>query len=323
MRALYCQEGDLSLRLDYPQPQPRPGEALLRLRMAGICGTDLALTRGYKNGVSLVLGHEYVADVISAPGHESWVGQRVVGEINTACGHCDRCNRGLITHCAERRVLGILDWDGALADTFLSPVANLYPVPANVSDEQAVFTEPLAAAYAVLRDMPADADERMVLFGDGRLGQLIARVLAAEGFDPLLVGRHVAKLAVAAAAGIRTQLVSSAAEIKSHDEYDVAIDATGSAQAIDDILACLRPRGVLILKTTSAQTTRLDLAAVVVNELRIIGSRCGPFPQALAALAAGKVDPRPLISARYPLAQAEQAMRVAAQAESLKVLVIP
>ncbi len=321
MQALLLDDGQINLRHDYPVPQPQAGEALLRMRLAGICGTDLALARGYKGGVRLILGHEYVADVVSAPGNEAWEGKRVVGEINTTCGQCSRCRRGLRTHCARRRVLGILDWDGVFAEYFISPVANLYAVPEQVSDEQAVFTEPLAAAYAVLRDMPADAGERIVVFGDGRLGQLIARVLQAAGYRPLLVGRHAAKLQVAAAAGIRTRFLPRATRLDDEGEWDVAVDATGSAAAIADILACLRPRGVLILKTTSDQPVHFDMAPVVVNELRIIGSRCGPFDQALAALASGTVDPRPLISARYPLAQAEAALQSASDPAMIKVLI--
>ncbi|NOZ71069.1 MAG: alcohol dehydrogenase catalytic domain-containing protein [Chloroflexi bacterium] len=323
MRALFLQHGQLFLRTDYPQPQPQGDEALLRVRMAGVCGTDLALLKGYKGGVSLVLGHEYVAEVIAAPGHEEWVGRRVVGEINTACGQCEHCKRGLITHCLRRRVLGIMNWDGAFAEYMVSPIANLHPVPANISDEQAVFTEPLAAAYAALRDMPSDAGERIVIFGDGKLGQLIARVFHVEGYDPLLVGRHEAKLALAAAVNIRTLKVQSVREVTQLPEFDVAVDATGNPQAISDILACLRPRGTLILKTTTEQPSDLDLAEVVVNELRIIGSRCGPFPPALAALETGRIDPRPLISARYPLTQGVQALQRASQRDSLKVLVIP
>ncbi len=315
MLALTLHEGRLALRDDYPRPTPGPGEALLRMRYAGVCGTDLALAAGYKGGFSGVLGHEYVAEVVEAPGNEEWVGKRVVGEINTYCGECDHCRRGLITHCQNRRVLGIINWDGAFAEYLVSPIYLLHPVPDNVPDEMAAFVEPLAAAYAALRDVPEDAGDRVIIFGDGRLGQLIARVFQSEGYHPLLIGRHNDKLALAAQAGVQTALEPPAGR-----EYDIAIDVTGNAQALQQIFGLLRPRGALILKTTSAEQSRLDFSPMVVNELRIIGSRCGPFPRAIQALAQGVIDPRPLITARYPLHRAEEAFHQARQRESLKIL---
>jgi threonine dehydrogenase-like Zn-dependent dehydrogenase len=316
MLALVLENGRLSLRENYPRPAPGPGEALLRMRYAGICGTDLALTAGYKGGFSGVLGHEYVAEVVAAPGNEEWLGRRVVGEINTICGECDHCRRGLTTHCQNRRVLGIIDWDGAFAEYLISPVYLLHPVPDNVPDEMAVFVEPLAAAYAALRDVPEGVGDRVIIFGDGRLGQLIARVFRSEGYQPLLVGHHPAKLALAAEAGIDTALEPPAGR-----EYDIAVDVTGNAQAIQQIFGLLRPRGALILKTTSAEQSQLDFSPVVVNELRIIGSRCGPFPRAIQALSQGVIDPRPLITAEFPLDRAEDAFDLARQRDSLKVLI--
>ncbi len=285
------------------------------MRYAGICGTDLALIAGYKGGFNGVLGHEYVAEVVAAPGNEEWVGKRVVGEINTFCGECDHCRRGLITHCQNRRVLGIINWDGAFAEYLVSPVALLHPVPDNVPDEMAVFVEPLAAAYAALRDAPEDVGDRVIIFGDGRLGQLIARVFQGEGYQPLLVGHHPDKLAIAAQAGIETTTEPPAGR-----EYDIAVDVTGNAQAIQQIFGLLRPRGALILKTTSAEKSTLDFSPVVVNELRIIGSRCGPFPRAIQALAQGVIDPRPLITGRFPLEEGLSAFELARDRASLKVL---
>ncbi|NOX61088.1 MAG: alcohol dehydrogenase catalytic domain-containing protein [Chloroflexi bacterium] len=318
MRALVLTEFGLKLDANYPQPEPKPGEALLRLRMAGVCGTDLALMAGYKGGYRGVLGHEYVADVAAAPGNEDWVGRRVVGEINTMCGKCEHCRRGLTTHCLHRRVLGIERWDGVFADYFLSPLANLHPIPDDLPDEIAVFTEPTAAAYAALRDAPPDAGDRIVVFGDGRLGQLIAQAFRAEGFNPLLVGHHEQKLAVAARLGIRTARATPPDE-----EFDLAVDATGRPAALSQVLGVLRPRGTLILKSTSAQPAHLDTAAIVVHEIKIIGSRCGPFPQAIAALASGKVDPRPLIHEIFALDEAPTALRKAAEPGVLKVLIRP
>lgn len=318
MLALTLHDGQLDLRSDLPTPVPVPGEALLRVCLAGICGTDLALIEGYKGGYSGVLGHEYVAEVVQAPGREAWMGRRVVGEINTSCGQCDHCRRGLVTHCQQRRVLGILNWDGAFAEYILSPISLLHPVPDDVPDETAVFTEPVAAAYAALRDLPPDAGERIVVFGDGRLGQLIALAFVAEGYDPLLVGRHAAKLDIAERLGVRTTIKPPVGV-----EFDVAVDATGRAEALSVILDCLRPRGTLILKTTTAHPGALDLSRIVVNELRVIGSRCGPFPRALTAFSTGHLDPRPLISATYPLTDAIQAFAHATQSGALKVLLRP
>ena len=318
MLALTLNQGRLALNPDYPQPTPGPGEALLKVRQAGICGTDLALTAGYKGGFSGVLGHEYVADVMAAPGNEHWVGQRVVGEINTVCGTCDHCQRGLRTHCQNRSVLGILKWDGAFAEYLVTPVYLLHAVPEAVSDDMAVFTEPLAAAYAALRDVPAGVGERVIIFGDGRLGQLIALVFQSEGYHPLLIGHHPDKLALAAQAGVQTALQAPVGQ-----EFDIAVDVTGSASALQEIFSVLRPRGALILKTTSAYPTTLDMSPIVVNEWQLIGSRCGPFERALEAMASGRIDPRPLISARYPLAQALQAFEQARQRTSLKIILEP
>lgn len=318
MLALTLQNGELSLQNEYPMPNPAPGQALLRMRMAGICGTDMALLHGYKGGFSGVLGHEYVAEIVAAPGQEQGVGRRVVGEINTTCGQCARCRAGLDTHCLRRQILGISQWDGVFAEYFLSPTLLLHPIPDDLPDEIAVFAEPVAAAYAVLRDLPAAAGERVIVFGDGRLGQIIALVLQAEGYDPLLVGRHSHKLAVAAQAGVRVALHRPAGV-----EFDIAVDASGRPEAFADILTCLRPRGVLVLKSTSAHPALLDLSPIVVNEIRVIGSRCGPFLTAIQALHSGKVDPRPLISARYPLAQALEAFEQASQKSAIKVLLTP
>ena len=270
---------------------------------------------GYKQGFGGVLGHEYVAEVAAAPDQPEWVGRRVVGEINTACGTCARCRAGLTTHCQQRRILGIHAWDGVFAEYFLSPTVLLHALPADLPDEIAVFTEPTAAAFAILRDLPADAGERVAVFGDGRLGQLSALTLRAAGYDPLLVGRHAAKLATAAAMGLRAATAPPAGL-----ELDFAVDATGRADACAEILTYLRPRGTLILKSTAAQPGSLDLALIVVNELRVIGSRCGPFAAAIAALHSGQIDPRPLISARYALAQAEEALAHARRKDTIKIL---
>ncbi|RME84722.1 MAG: alcohol dehydrogenase [Caldilineae bacterium] len=324
MLALLLQNGHLRLETSYPRPIPRQDEALIRVRLAGICGTDLALVEGYKGGYNGVPGHEYVGEVVEAPGNEEWVGRRVVGEINTACGQCDRCTQGLVTHCRERRVLGIKDWDGAFAEYLVSPLSLLHRPPPTVPDTSAVFTEPLAAAYAALRDMPDDlrqrppATLRILIVGDGRLGQLLARVFQAEGYRPLLLGRHPSKLALARSCGIATTR-----QIDTSAEYDIAVDASGRPETLATLLGHVRPRGAIILKTTAAHPASLDLAPLVVNEIRLIGSRCGPFPRALTALEQTQIDPRPLISATYPLSAALEAMEHARRPDAIKVLLQP
>ena len=318
MQALRLTDHGPERVVDLPVPVLSAGEALLRLRLAGICGTDLALVAGYKGGYRGVLGHEYVAEVAAAPGAPEWVGRRVVGEINTTCGTCAYCQSGLLSHCQTRRVLGISEWNGVFADYFLSPVANLHPVPDQLGDEVAVFAEPTAAAYAAIRDMPTVGNNRIAIIGDGRMGLLISLVFQAEGYDPLLIGRHQQKLAIAAANGIRTAMQTPADQV-----FDVVVEATGHPEILPAILGMVRPRGTIILKSTSAQPTQFDSSALVVNELRIVGSRCGPFPTAIAALAAGKIDPTPLITARFPLSQAAAALAAAAQPGAIKVLFEP
>jgi len=223
-----------------------------------------------------------------------------------------------VEYCQNRHVLGILNWDGAFAEYMISTVELLHPAPEGLPDEIAVFTEPVAASYATLRDLPVDAGNRIIIFGDGRLGQLIGATFVAEGYDPLLLGRHPAKLEVANTLGIRTALV-----VSGDMEFDIAVDATGRAETLSTILNCLRPRGALILKTTAVHPATLDLSRIVVNELQVIGSRCGPFPGALDALSSGRLDPTPLISATYSLTKAMKAFETAAQASVLKVLLYP
>ncbi|MCO6450348.1 MAG: alcohol dehydrogenase catalytic domain-containing protein [Caldilineales bacterium] len=318
MQALVLTDHGPELIDNLPTPIPGPGEALLAPRLVGICGTDLALVAGYKGGYRGVLGHEYVAEVVAAPGYPEWVGCRVVGEINTTCGVCDSCRAGHVTHCQTRRVLGIRDWDGVFAEYFLSPVANLHRLPDEISDAEAVFTEPLAAAYAVLREMPKSSGDRIAILGDGRLGLLIALVLRAEGYDPLLIGRHQNKLDIANAAGIQTTTHVEAAR-----RFDVLIEATGLPHILPEVIDMAAPRATIILKSTGIERTQIDASIIVVNELRLIGSRCGPFAEAIVALAAGKIDPKPLISSRFPLNQAVAALESAAQSGVIKVLLEP
>lgn len=292
---------------------------MLRMRMAGVCDTDLQLARGYM-GYRGVLGHELVAEVIDAD-ERSWLGRRVVADINAGCGQCDECRLHLGHHCAQRTVLGILGRDGALAERVSMPTHCLVPVPDVVSDEHAVFAEPLAAALHVLDDVAAlgAGDGPMVVLGDGKLGLLIALALRAAGRDTLVVGHHREKLEIAAAVGARVLLESELTS--AHHNVAVVIEATGSANGLACALKLLRPRGTLILKTTVAGGTQVDLSPIVINELRVIGSRCGDLGAAIAMLSATRIDPTPLIAARYGLPQAEKAIAHAASRGTLKVLV--
>jgi threonine dehydrogenase-like Zn-dependent dehydrogenase len=322
MRALRFDGERLAVR-EVPEPSPPPSEALVRVRLAGICNTDLELTRGYM-GFRGTLGHEFVGEVVAlGPASEAapvTVGQRVVGEINAACGACPACRAGLRRHCPARTVLGILGRDGAFAEYLTLPVANLHPVPDAVPDEHAVFVEPLAAAFEILEQVAVRPTDRVVVLGDGKLGQLVARVLAGVAGAVTVVGHHPAKLALLAAAGIATRREPPA------ERADVVVDCTGRAAGFATALRLVRPRGTLVLKSTVAARPgdpSLDLAPLVIDEVTVVGSRCGPFPPALAALASGRIAVAPLVSAAYPLAEGVAAFAHAAQPATLKVLLRP
>lgn len=311
MQALWLEQQQLSLR-DIPIPAPPPGEALVRVRLAGVCNTDLELTRGYYPYAG-VLGHEFVGVVESAgPLH----GRRVVGEINAVCGACAQCRQGRRSHCERRTVLGIVDRPGAFAEHLTLPAENLHPVPDAVPDEEAVFTEPLAAAFEILEQVHIRPMDTVVVLGDGKLGLLCAQVLALTGCRLTVVGRHRAKLALLAARGVATALAEETPDVKA----DVVVEATGHAAGFEQARRLLRPRGALVLKSTYAGNLTVDMSRLVVDEVTLVGSRCGPFPAALAALARRQVDVRALIHARFPLREAVAAMAHAQQPGALKVL---
>ncbi len=314
----------LALLLDHglslgerPEPVPAPGEALLRIRLAGICNTDLQLLRGYK-GFRGIPGHEFVG-VVEACEEASWIGRRVVGEINCGCGACPGCLGGDPRHCPERRTLGLSGLDGAFAEFLTLPVANLHPVPEGLPDEVAVFTEPLAAAVEVLEQLHLAPSDRVAVLGDGKLGLLLAQVLAWSGCDLVAVGRHPQKLAILQSMGIPTLLEQDGLP----KNLDVVVEATGSARGVEQALQAVRPRGRVVLKSTVAGSACLDLSSVVVRELSLTGSRCGPFPPALRALAGGRVRVEPLIQSTFPLSQALEAFSEAGRRGALKVLIRP
>jgi threonine dehydrogenase-like Zn-dependent dehydrogenase len=300
---------------DRAAPVRPSGEARIRLRLGGVCDTDLQLARGYM-GHHGVLGHEFVGEVVESD-DARWRGKRVVADINAGCGECADCIERDAHHCAKRTVLGILGRDGAFAEELTMPERCLVEVPDAVSDEKAVFAEPLAAALHVLDELDSTTDPVVVL-GDGKLGQLVVRALRAAGVPTLLVGHHADKLALAEKTGARA--LHEADVDPARESAPVVIEATGSEAGLTLALRLTLPRGKLILKTTVAAELRVDLAPVVVNELQMVGSRCGDLSRAIRDLASGSVDPSPLIAARYPLAEAERAFEHAAQRGALKVL---
>lgn len=315
MQALYW-DGSRAAVVERPEPRADDEMAVVRVSVAGVCNTDLEITRGYM-AFRGVLGHEVVGVVRDGP--PAWRGRRVVGEINFACGRCPTCADGLGRHCPTRRVMGILGADGAFAEYVAVPVANLHAVPDGVSDEAAAFCEPLAAAFEILEQVPAAARAQCVVLGDGKLGLLAAQVLAAAGARVLAVGRHDGKLAILRRRGIATTRL----EDWDRARADVVVEATGSADGFALAMAATRPRGTLVLKSTVAHGAPLHLAPVVIDELTIVGSRCGPFAPALDALTRGLVDVRALIGARLPLRDGVEALRRAAQPGMLKVLLNP
>ncbi len=304
MRAIVF-DGDLRYCADYPEPERPPGEALIRPRLVGICNTDLEITRGYMNFRG-VLGHEFVGTVIAAD-NPYWHGRRVVGEINAACRHCPTCLRGNESHCPYRTTLGIDRRDGAMADLFTLPEACLHEVPAGVSDEAAVFTEPLAAALEIVEQSHIRPTERVAVVGDGKLGAMIVQVLRLTGCDLTLIGRHPERWDLYRRQGV-TCVPST--DVPLH-HFDVVIDCTGNPAGLAIARQLVRPRGRLVLKSTFAAETHLNLSIMVVDEVQLIGSRCGPFAPALRLLERGLIETQPLISARYPLTAGLEAFATA------------
>ena len=282
------------------------------LLAAGICNTDLELVRGYYPYTG-VLGHEFAGEVVS---DGALAGKRVVGEINAVCGECRACRAGRRTHCERRTVLGIVNRHGAFAEYLTLPVENLHVIPDGVSTEVAVFTEPLAAALEIQEQVSIAPGMRVLVVGDGKLGQLVAQSLALTGCELVVSGRHDAKLELLRRRGIATM----APDAIPAEAFDVAVECTGNHEGFAVAQRALRPRGTLVMKSTYADRLTLDASAVVVNELTLVGSRCGPFPKALALLAVGAVEVLPLVTARYPLERALDAFEHAQRPGTLKVL---
>ncbi|HVN37505.1 MAG TPA: alcohol dehydrogenase catalytic domain-containing protein [Myxococcota bacterium] len=313
MRALRRDEQGARV-VEIEPPGLRPGTALVQVALAGVCNTDLELVRGYMDFRG-VLGHEFVGVVEDGP--SEWIGRRVVGEINFACGRCETCAAGLGRHCPARAVMGIAGADGAFAEIVRVPLANLHAVPDRVPDARAVFTEPLAAAFEILEQVEIAKRTRCAVLGDGKLGLLCAQVLAGAGARVLVVGRHPEKLALLAQRGIETVLAPDWRP----EPHDVVVEATGRADGFRAAVAATRPRGMLVLKSTLAEIPRIDLAPIVIHEISVVGSRCGPFEPALRALAEERVEVDSLVSRRVPLARADEALASAAEPGVIKVLI--
>ena len=312
MRAIVLDHDRVSFRDDHPPPMAADGEVLVRVLRAGICETDLQLIRGYM-GFRGVLGHEFVGIAESGP----FAGQRVVGEINCSCHRCETCLAGRPTHCPHRSVIGILNHDGAFADFVAVPQRNLHVVPDSVPTDLAVFTEPLAAAYQIPAQLPLRREDRIVVLGDGRLGNLCAQVLARLCNRVLVIGKHIEKLAILRQLGIETCLLENQPRERLSD---VVVDCTGSESGLPTALQLVRPRGTIVLKTTVAGTQTMPWAPIVIDEIRIVGSRCGPFDRALIALEQNEVQVQPLISDRFELANGLAALERAQSKDVLKVL---
>jgi len=315
MRALAF-DGQAARVVDRVEPLAGEGWAVVSVHAAGVCRTDLELVRGYMDFRG-VLGHEFIGEVAEGPAE--WRGRRVVGEINFGCGRCVACASGMRRHCPNRRVLGILGADGAFAERVALPVANLHAVPDSVGDEEAVFAEPLAAAFEILEQVAVAPEASVVVLGDGKLGLLVTQVLARTGARVLAVGRHEEKLALLRARGIEAVHLDA----WKRERVDIVVEATGTATGFALAMAATRPRGTLVLKSTVAAGVQLNLAPLVIDEITVVGSRCGLFPPALAALAAGSVDVRSLISAELPLARGVEALEKAREPGVMKVLLRP
>jgi threonine dehydrogenase-like Zn-dependent dehydrogenase len=314
MRALTF---DKTLTFDARRADPLAddGDTLIKVRQAGVCSTDLEITKGYM-GFRGVLGHEFVGEVVSSP-NKDLVGQRGVGEINIVCGRCDLCLSGLSTHCRNRTVLGILNHDGAFADFVRLPETNLHVVPKTVDDDAAVFVEPLAAAFQILKQIKLDGRKWVTVLGDGRLGLLVAQVLRNAGCPVRVIGKHSDKLSLCEKWSIRSRPLE---DISPRHDQDVVVDCTGSASGFELAMQMVRPRGTIVLKSTFVAGKPLNLAPLVIDEIQVIGSRCGPFKEAIRALTEKQIDVTSLIHRRMKIEQGVEALTLASRPGVLKVL---
>ncbi len=313
MRAVVY-DGTLKFHRDWPEPSVPKGEVLIQVRLAGICQTDLEILRGY-SGYNGILGHEFVGVVVNGP--RELRGKRVVAEINCVCGQCDMCLKGLSSHCRRRTVLGIAGRPGAFADYVVVPERNCHVLPDNITNEEAVFAEPLAAAFQVLRQMPIDRHMRCTVIGTGRLGLLMAQVLAQTGCRLQVVGRNPRTIEFCEKKGIQAFHVDN---VVPKMDQDLIVECSGNESGLATALQMIRPRGVIVLKSTCAQPWTIDLSPAVVHEVTILGSRCGPFAAAVDALARKKIDVLSMISRIVPLNRATEAFEAAETPGNIKIL---
>ena len=313
-------DNELKLDNNYAKPTPKEGEVLIKTIMTGICNTDLEITKGYM-GYKGVLGHEFVGEVVEVGSKkdENWLNKRVVGEINCGCNHDEWCYKGLQRHCPNRHTLGIWQKDGCFSEYFTLPVENIFEISNNVSNEEATFVEPIAAAVEITEQLHIKPCDKVALLGDGKLGLCISLVLSALNVDFVHIGKHQNKLDISKNAGAKTKLLS---EIDENDRksFDVVIEATGSTGGFETSLSLTKPRGVLVLKSTIAAKEGLNLAPVVIDEITVLGSRCGQFAPAIRLLEKGKINIKPLISEIYPVDKALEAFEKNKQKDILKVL---
>ncbi len=324
MIALTLDSQQVKIDPGFGEPVLKPGDVLIRPTRMGVCSTDLELCKGYM-GFTGVLGHEFVGVIESVAERKDskWVGKRVVGTINCVCGACDMCKAGLREHCRERTVLGIAGRDGCFAERFTLPAWNLIEVPDNIDDDHAVFTEPLAAACQILRQLNIEGRPYITVLGDGRLGLLCAQVMSQLNATVRCVGKHNEKLLLCEKWGVKHRLLE---DVGLRNDQDIVVDCTGSSSGLVAAMGMVRPRGTIVMKTTvapQADKQPIDLSPLVVNEINLIGSRCGPFGEALNAMSGEKVDVLSLISRRMKLADGVDALKAAGQPGVIKVLLEP
>lgn len=316
MKALLRKQGKLSVQ-DVPEPQPLEGEAFIKVHKAGICNTDLEIVRGYMDFEG-ILGHEFVGEVKRAPSR-SWLGKRVVGEINIACGTCDFCRQGLKNHCPSRSVLGIHRKNGAFAEYVTLPLKNLHEIPETIDEQLAVFVEPLAAALEILEQVKIGEKDSVLILGDGKLGLLAAQVIKSHTDRVSCAGKHQRKLDILEKKGVKTFCRGEAIE----GRFDIVIEATGKKEGVNQALSLVKPRGRVVLKSTFFDQVSVDVSSIVIDEIELIGSRCGPFPKAISFLAKGEIEVLEMVDGNFPLSQAEEALTLAKKPETIKVLISP
>lgn len=316
MKALVFKQGKLFMNKNYPRPHPEQNEALIKISVAGICNTDLEIKKGYM-GFQGILGHEFVGRVEKCR-DKALEGKRVVGEINVGCRKCHYCKNHLQNHCRNRTVLGILKKDGVFAEYITLPVRNLHVLPHSVSDFEAVFVEPLAAAFEITKQLTIKPYNNVCVLGDGKMGLLVAQVLSMTGCRLVSVGKHEEKLSILKRRGIKTKKLRSISEER---KFDVVIDCTGSVKGIEIASKIVKPQGTIVMKTTTSRERTIDMNYMVINEVSLIGSRCGPFVPAIRALRSRSVDVRPLVSKVYQLEEGIEALRRAEQRGVLKILI--